>query len=275
MRSNVLFSPFLNLPRPVSGVRIIAGDAAVGQACYDPATFADATTLVEGFGSSAPPVDARARALLRMVWPSTVAQARLQWSRRFTPAADVEDLVASVVGIPPATLRAAVTRSAEASRTRDNDFARAATPMAVLHEAVGFAVRARASSPSGTETVLDELLFWRGLGRERVSLDEVSALVTALTAAAWDATHTAPQPSRSLGWLRVTTQAVVLDGETIPAGEHCLLLVDAAEPADRPARPALQTLRWLSPGSPNGAGATFARLAHDAMRKEPSKTAAA
>ena len=274
MRSNLLFSPFLNLPRLASGQRVIAGDAAVGQACYDPSTFADVTTLVAGRASSAPPVDGRARALLRMVWPSTVAQARLQWGRRFAGGGPIEDLMAAVIGIPAATLRAVAVRSAEATRAGDDEFARAAVPMAALHEAIGFVVRTRASSPGRTETVLDELLFWRGLGREQVSLDEVTALVTALTAAAWDAAHAGPPP-RTVGWLRVTAQAVVLDGATIPAGERCLLLVDAAEPTTGPARPALQTMRWLSPGAPNGAGSMFARLAHDAMRRDATQTAAA
>jgi hypothetical protein len=102
MRSNLLFDPASHLQRSESRLRVIAGDAAVGQVCCDPATFADVTTLVDGRGSSAPPVDGRARALLRMVWPSTPAQARLQWGRRFAGANAVEELLAGVVGVPAA-----------------------------------------------------------------------------------------------------------------------------------------------------------------------------
>ncbi|GAA4259105.1 hypothetical protein [Dactylosporangium darangshiense] len=276
MRSNLLFDPVANLKRTPFGLRVIRGDAAVGQACCDPATFADVTTLVDGHASGAPPVDERARALLRMVWPSTVAQARLQWGRRVAGPRRVDELVAGVVGVPAAMLRAVVEQSRDVQRGCADDVARAAAPLALLREAVAGVVRRRAGSagePGRTDTVLDELLFWRGLGRERVSLDEVAGLVAALIAAAWDAAHV--PPGRTVGWLRVTTQAVLLDGETIPAGERCLLLVDAVEPGDRPARAALRTLRWLAPGAPDGAGATFARLVVDAIAGEASGTAAA
>jgi hypothetical protein len=76
-----------------------------------------------------------------------------------------------------------------------------------------------------------------------------------------------------IGWLRTTTQSVLLDGELIPAGEQCLLLVDAVEPPGRRAREPLRTLRWLAPDAPAGAGTMFARLVGNALPPLPAEFA--
>ncbi len=68
------------------------------------------------------------------------------------------------------------------------------------------------------------------------------------------------------------TAPAQLDGAKVPAGTRCLWLVDATDPTDRCTRADLRALRWLSPGAPDGAGATFARLVGDALL---SATAAA
>ena len=68
----MLFNPVANMSG-TSDLRIIAGDAAVGQAFCDPLTFA---------GPPGSDLDARVRELLRLVWPSTPAQARLMWGAR-------------------------------------------------------------------------------------------------------------------------------------------------------------------------------------------------
>jgi hypothetical protein len=379
----VLFDPAANLLAVQAhggDVRIIAGELPVGQICCDPETFADVTTLVAPNAPGAPPLDARARALLSLVWPATAPQARLVWGARIAArlrpllgTATIEDLpdhlddlvpslIADVVGVPAPILRRIESRSAPTARSCPDPVTRAAAPLALLHTAIAAVVRDRTTTtaapppPNHPETVLDELLFWRGLGRDHVSLDEVAALVSALTAAAWDATHTALprlldtttpttaasppattstapngpaatatttaeptatgplttrpttvgptaiRPTRTaagatadahrpawaglasgaaeraalvdaavrggppvIGWLRVTTAAALLDGARIPAGTRCLLLVDAADPADRRTRAPLRALRWLSPGAPDGAGATFARLVGDAL----------
>lgn len=335
----MLFDPAANLlaVQAHGDVRIISGELPVGRICCDHETFADITTLVAPNAPGAAPLDARARALLSLVWPATTPQARAVWGARIAArirplvgTATVEDLpddlvpslIADVVGIPAAILRGVESRSAVTVRCCPDPVTRAAAPLALLHTAIAAAVRDRATStatppPSNQpETVLDELLFWRGLGRDHVSLDEVAALVSALTAAAWDATHTVlprlratrpaaigPKPATAnagsmratadrpvraelvsgaaeraalldaavrggppvIGWLRITTTAALLDGAQIPAGTRCLLQVDATAPADRRTRAPLRTLRWLSPGAPDGAGATFARLVGDAL----------
>jgi hypothetical protein len=333
----VLFDPAANLLAVQArggDVRVIAGEVPVGQLCCDPETFADVTTLVAPNAPGAPPLDARARALLSLVWPATAAQARLAWGAGIAArlharlgTATIEDLpdhlddlvpslVADVVGLPAPILRRIESRSAATARSCPDPVTRAAAPLALLHTAVAAVVRDRAgttAAPNHAETVLDELLFWRGVGRDHVSLDEVAALVSALTAAAWDATHTtlarlldtttstdtatgavtatgadtatttgagsgAAVAGRAalvdaavrggppvIGWLRVTTAAVLLDGAQVPAGTRCLWLVDATDPADGRTRAALQALRWLSPGAPDGAGATFARVVGEAL----------
>lgn len=342
----MLFDPAANLlaaePRG-GGVRIISGELAAGQMCGDPETFADVTTLVAPNAPGAPPLDARARALLSLVWPASAVQARQIWGARFAArlrplrgTATVEDLtdqldhlvpslVADVVGIPARVLRRVESRSAITASSCPDAVTRAAAPLALLHTAIAAVVRDRAAlttappPPNHPETVLDEALFWRRLGRDHVSLDEVAALVSALTAAAWDATRTvlprlldtmtadgsapaaaagtvdagsvratADRPAwaglvsgaaeraalvdaavhvdpPAIGWLRITTAAALVDGDTVPAGTRCLWLVDATDPADRRTPAALRTLRWLSPGAPDGAGATFARLVGDAL----------
>lgn len=338
----MLFDPAANL---LAGqgrggdLRVIDGEAPVGQLCCDPETFADVTTLVAPNAPGAPPLDARARALLSLVWPATAPQARLMWGARIAArlrpllgTATIEDLpehlddlddlvpslIADVVGVPAPILRRVAARSGATARSCPDPVTRAAAPLALLHTAIAAVVRDRDTttappSPHHPETVLDELLFWRHLGRDEVSLDEIAALVSALAAAAWDATRlalprllgtpaattasgpAAPSAAPSaappawaglasgsaeraalvdaavrggppvIGWLRVTTSAVTLDGARIPAGTRCLWLVDATDPADRRTRAALQALRWLSPGAPDGAGATFARVVGDAL----------
>ncbi|MET7397573.1 hypothetical protein ABZS66_29215 [Dactylosporangium sp. NPDC005572] len=258
----MLFDPAANLIRsePVIGLPVIAGDAAVGQVCSDPSAFADVTSLVGGL--PVPVLDSRLRGLLRLVWPDTRTQARLLWGARVRSArGDLAGAVAEVVGVPGSVLRRVAARCREGGRDSVDAVVRAAVPLAVLQAEVVQIVRERAGAPRPPETVLDELLFWRGTGRDHVSLDEVAWLVSALTAAVWDASRTAR--AGMVGWLRVTTEAVVLGGVRIPGGTRCLLLVDAVERADRPARPALQTLRWLAPAAPEGAGATVARLLGD------------
>ncbi|WP_432984092.1 hypothetical protein [Dactylosporangium sp. CA-233914] len=248
----MLFNPVENLSG-MQDLRVIAGDGPVSQALCDPATFAP----------GGPVFDARVRSLLRLVWPATPAQARLMWGARITAGPDfVPSVLATITGVPGAVLEAA---------TRPDD---TAPPLDRLHTAVTALVHDR--GPARPETLLDELLFWRGLGHECVPLDTIAALVTALTAAMWDATTTlltrpgAPDDGPGvIGWLRTTTQAVVLDGELIPAGERCLLLVDAQEPGERPAREPLRMLRWLAPENPSGAGATFARLVAERL-SDPS-----
>ncbi|MER7273538.1 hypothetical protein ABT369_03690 [Dactylosporangium sp. NPDC000244] len=367
----MLFNPVANLGG-AHDLRIIAGDAAVGQAFCDPLTF------------GGPRFDARVRELLRLVWPSTPAQARLMWGGRIAARARqhpvdelVAEAVADVMGVPAAVLRAiesqwraaalsttlptatsAASGPSPASTSASTSFsastsasapgsgfapasvstsasapgsgfapasvsastsgsapgsgfapasvsastsgfapapehALATLPMELLRAAVARAVRDR--GVARPETVLDELLFWRGLGPERVSLDDVAELVTALTAALWDAASmllpalldaalTHPAADRAslvervlsdgpgvIGWLRESTQAVLLDGDLIPAGERCLLLVEAVEPAGRRAREPLRTLRWLAPESPSGAGATFARLVGNALPVLPTE----
>ncbi|MEV0129731.1 hypothetical protein AB0H83_14895 [Dactylosporangium sp. NPDC050688] len=343
----MLFDPAANLlaAQPHGGdVRVIAGEVPVGQLCRDPEAFADVTTLVAPNAPGAPPLDARARALLSLVWPTSAAQARQIWGARIAArirpllgTATIEDLpghlddlvpslIADVVGIPASALRRVESRSALTASSCPDAVTRAAAPLALLHTAVAAAVRDRAAAtaapPDHPETVLDDALFWRGLGRDHVSLDEIAALVSALTAAAWDATRTTlprlldtmtattatrPAPAAAgttgnagskratadrpawaglvdgaaeratlvdtavrcdppvIGWLRITTAEVQVDGATIPAGTRCLWLVDATDPADRRTPAALRALRWLSPGAPDGAGATFARLVGDAL----------
>jgi hypothetical protein len=68
----VLFNPVANVSG-VQDLRVIVGDALVGQAFCDPLTFADVA------GPPGPGLDTRVRELLRLVWPSTAAQARLMW----------------------------------------------------------------------------------------------------------------------------------------------------------------------------------------------------
>ncbi|WP_433082338.1 hypothetical protein ACQP1P_01465 [Dactylosporangium sp. CA-052675] len=355
----MLFNPVANLGG-AHDLRIIAGDAAVGQAFCDPLTF------------GGPRFDARVRELLRLVWPSTPAQARLMWGGRIAARARqhsvdelVPEAVADVMGVPAAVLRAvesqwraatlattlptaaptasgsspaspsafaptsgsapawgSASTSAPASGSAPTSGSApawgsastsasasgsapawgsasasgrlpATLPMELLHAAVARAVRDR--GVARPETVLDELLFWRGLGPERVSLDDVAELVTVLTATLWDAASmllpalldaalTHPATDRAslvervlsdgpgvIGWLRETTQAVLLDGELIPAGERCLLLVETVEPTGRRAREPLRTLRWLAPESPTGAGATFARLVGNALPVLPTE----
>ncbi|WP_238010362.1 cytochrome P450 [Dactylosporangium sp. AC04546] len=257
----MLFDPAANLIRaePVVGLPVIAGDAAVGQVCCDPEAFADVTTLAGGL--AAPLLDPRLRGLLRLVWPGTHAQARLLWGRRVQGArGDLAAVVGEIVGVPGSVLRRVTVRCQDGQRGGD-PVVRAAAPLAVLQAEVARLVHERAAEGRRPETVLDELLFWRGAGRDSVSLNEVAWLVSALTAAVWDAAHTAR--AGVVGWLRVTTQAVVLGGVRIPGGTRCLLLVDAVEPREQPARPALRALRWLAPAAPEGAGATVARLLGD------------
>ncbi|GAA3283942.1 hypothetical protein Dvina_01635 [Dactylosporangium vinaceum] len=419
----MLFNPVANVSG-TSDLRIIAGDAAVGQAFCDPLTFA---------GQPGSDLDPRVRELLRLVWPSTPAQARLMWGARIAARARqhpidelVPEVIADIIGLPAAVLRSLNPEE----------------PTQHLYSQLLALVRSRPAARP--ETVLDELLFWRGLGQDRVSLDAVAALVTALTASVWDATTMllpalldaaltatdspglddthlggtghdgvpvantgleraqligpgpsrapganadvdrtrlgGPGPSRArdanadldrtqlgrggpdlarpgdtgpelarpggtgpeltgpggmdlepaqlgdlerdhdpfmgagfdcspladagagfgparvadsdsdrarlvesvlrngpgvIGWLRTTTQAVLLDGELIPAGQRCLLLVDAEEPAGagRRTREPLRTLRWLSADAPNGAGAMFARLVGNALPALPTELA--
>ncbi|GGM28018.1 hypothetical protein [Dactylosporangium sucinum] len=258
----MLFDPAANLlhSEPVVRLPIIAGDAAVGQLCCDPETFADATTLAGLGGPGTPWLDDRLRALLRLAWPGTPAEARLWWGRSVTRA-DLRTAVAEVTGVPADLLRRVEARGAAIRQSCADPVVRAAAPMAVLRAEVARLVHDRAAAPRRPGTALDELLFWRGTGRDLVTLDEIAWLVSALTAAAWDAARIAR--SGVVGWLRVTTQAVVLGGVRIPGGTRCLLLVDADERDDRPAQPALRALRWLAPAAPDGAGATFARLLGD------------
>jgi hypothetical protein len=186
------------------------------------------------------------------------------------PADRVDDLVAAVTGVPAEVL-------AQARRTvatAGDPLVRAATPLAALSDGIAelVAVRAAADEPERPATVVDELLFWRGCSRDRMPLGDLAALVTALTAAAWDATWDATRlgapgaggPGRC-AWLRVTTRAVLLGGARIAAGERCLLVVGATPPDGRPVRPALTTLRWLSPTAPEGAAATLAGLVTEAL----------
>ncbi|WP_433213232.1 hypothetical protein ACQP00_01610 [Dactylosporangium sp. CS-047395] len=264
-----------------SDLRIIAGDGPVGQAFCDPTTF------------GGPSFDAGVRELLRLVWPSTPAQARLMWGARLAARArqhPVDELlpeaVADVLGVPSAVLRSVAAQGRELVEVGPE------APLRLLGTTIAEVVRDR--DGARPDTVLDELLFWRGLAPERVSLTEVAELVTALTAALWDAGSLLlpglldaalfdPSADRSrlvdrvlangpevIGWLRTTTQAVLLEGELIPAGERCLLLVDASEPADRRTREPLRTMRWLSPDAPSGAGATFARLFGHALPMLPT-----
>jgi hypothetical protein len=208
-------------------------------------------------------------------------------ARRYPIDELVPEVVADIIGVPATVLRGVDAQCRTPLVGPDDAIARAARPMALLHAAVAQVVRDRAAARP--DTVLDELLFWRGLGQEGVPLDAVAALVTALTAAMWDAASMLlphlldasvanPGADRTslvdtalrggpgvIGWLRVTTQSVLLDGELLPAGEHCLLLVDAEEPTGRRAREPLRTMRWLSPDAPSGAGAAFARLVGDAL----------
>ncbi|WP_432831034.1 hypothetical protein [Dactylosporangium sp. CA-092794] len=283
----MLFDPAANLigaEDPQLGLRIIAGDVAVGQVCCDPGAFADVTTLVRpdaGAPAAALLLDPRVRALLRVVWPSTVPHARLVWGSRVAAQVGrhrhLDDLVPAVVGdvlgVPEPVLHRVVAQCRTAGRFEADAVARAAVPMALLHAATAEVVRTADSGQP--DTVLEELLFWRGLGRERVTLDEIAALMTALVAAAWDATTALlARPAGAagggepevIGWLRVMRETVVLGGAQLPAGSRCLLVVDALEPADRPVRPALHALRWLAPGAPGGAGATFAGLVAEAVR---------
>ncbi|WP_432830997.1 hypothetical protein [Dactylosporangium sp. CA-092794] len=288
----MLFNPAANLIGAEDaelGLRVIAGDVAVGQVCCDPATFVEVTNLVVPHGGRTVEelvLDARVRALLRVVWPGRPAQARLAWGGRVAAQArrhhSVDDLVAAVVGdvigVPPGVLREVLAESPAAGRFCPDPVVRAGVPMALLRTATAEVVRKAAGGPDtgAPDTVLDELLFWRGLGHEPVSLDDVATLVTALTAAAWDATRVLlsrpadaddPAPPgaghEAIGWLRVATQSVMLGGAPVPAGTRCLLLVDATEPEAHPARPPLHTLRWLAPAATDGAGATFARLVAD------------
>ena len=213
----MLFDPAANLlaAQPFGGdVRVIAGDLPAGQMCSDPETFADVTTLVAPNAPGAPPLDARARALLSLVWPTSEHQARQIWGARIAArirsllgTATIEDLpdhlddlvlslIADVVGIPAPALRRVESRSALTASSCPDAVPRAAAPLALLHTAIASAVRDRATTtaapppPAHPDPVLDDALFWRGLGRDHVSLDEVAALVSALTAAAWDATRT-------------------------------------------------------------------------------------
>ncbi|WP_426509415.1 hypothetical protein ACPPVO_01525 [Dactylosporangium sp. McL0621] len=272
----MLFNPVANISG-AHDLRIIAGDAAVGQAFCDPLTF------------GGPRFATPARELLRLVWPSTATQARLMWGARIAARArqhPVDELlpeaVADLMGVP-----APVLRSIEA---QCRDLVDPLAPMRLLDDAIAGVVRDR--GVGRPETVLDELLFWRGLGPERIALDEVAELVTALTAALWDAATMVlpglldaalsyPGADRArlvelvlssgpgvVGWLRETSQAVMLDGDLVPAGERCLLLVDATE---RRTREPLRTLRWLAPDCPTGAGATFARLFANALPALPSE----
>ncbi|MFI5905968.1 hypothetical protein [Dactylosporangium sp. NPDC051541] len=270
----MLFNPVANVSG-AADLRIIAGDAAVGQAFCDPLTFA---------GPPGSDLDARVRELLRLVWPSTPAQAHLMWGARIATQARqhpidalIPEVIADVIGLPAPALR----------KIKPQE------PLPQLYSLILGLVHKR--SLARPETVLDELLFWRGLGQGRVSLESVASLVTALTAAVWDATTMLlpalldaslddPGPDRAqlvetalangpgvIGWLRTTTQSVLLDGELIPAGERCLLLTDAEEPPGRRTREPLRTLRWLNPDAPNGAGAMVARLVGNALPTLPSE----
>lgn len=348
----------------LSGLYVIAGDVAVGQVCCDPVTFAEVTVRGDHAGplpsgddsAGALMLGTRARALLRMVYPRSVDQARALWSGRVAarfrrevaalgrsvagpPGAvpAVEDLpgrvdglvtavVADVTGLPAAVLRRVVARSRAIPRCQAlarcrhagpgeatgpscaGAVARAAAPMALLRREAAGVVRDRAAAAldrpgeGEPETVLDELLLWRGLDRDDPSPDEVAALLSALAASMWDATQSvlsrlvtavvavagsdrsawtrlaADAAARAelvgvavrdgpgaIAWLRVTTQAALLGGARIPAGARCVLVVDAAVRGDRPVRPTLEALRWLAPAAPHGAGATFARVAADEL----------
>ncbi|MFG2045532.1 hypothetical protein [Dactylosporangium sp. NPDC048998] len=156
-------------------------------------------------------------------------------------------------------------------------------------------------NPDQPDTVVDDLLACRGAGADRVPWHDITALCCALFAAAWDATTellprlvdalritiatdltavaglaadagqradliTAAMPPAPpvTGWLRVTTQPVLLHHVRIPAGVPCLLVVRAAPNADRQP-PQVAALRWLAPANPDGAGMTLARLVGDRL----------
>ncbi|WP_345144105.1 hypothetical protein [Dactylosporangium darangshiense] len=326
------------------GLWLITGPGPVGQACCDPVTFGGYPVEVAHVGDSpvwraaftrsplrapAVPMDARAQALLRMVWPATTAQAGRMWGCRI--GVHAEEAAAALAGIagdpalwpagggtPIDRLACAVVGSVfgvcggtiqmvrglrdQLARTgATTPVAEAALPLAALREVVDRIVRKRAAEPvdaldSGRQgTVVDELLAYRGLGPEQTPLGDVTALCCALLAAAWDATagllpylidilrgaagHAAavthvgtdaaqrerliaaamPPLPLAAGWLRRTTQPVLLHGARIPADAACLLLVDPASAAD-PQPPSVATARWLAPATPCGAGMALARL---------------
>ncbi|MGI5243292.1 hypothetical protein [Dactylosporangium sp. CA-139066] len=328
-----------------SGLWIVKGAGVVGQACSDPTTFAgfpvelalaaDAPAWREALSRSplrvpAVPVNRQALALLRTVWPATVAQAGLTWGCSISAHADraaaalagiardpadwparggvpvqrlAEAVVCSAFGICGGTIRLVRgLRDQLAPRVAATPAAQAGLPLAALREVVDHIVRqhvtepADALDPGRPDAVVDDLLAFRGLGPERTPLGDVTALCCALFAAAWDATAALlarlvdtvraesgataalaglgadvahrnvlvaaavpPLPSAA-GWLRRTTQPVLLHGVTIPAGASCLLLVDPMPGGDvQPA--AVAAVRWLAPAAANGAGMTLARLA--------------
>ncbi|GAA2351633.1 hypothetical protein GCM10010170_041880 [Dactylosporangium salmoneum] len=332
-----------------SGLWLITGDAVVGQACCDPVTFGEVPVPValpedahgwRGALARSPiraptvPLDVRARAVLRIVWPASTMQAGLVWDRRVRvhagqaaaalaglpggaaswPAgggAPVERLACAVVGsafgVCGATIDKVGALREQLADACTTPVTEAVLPLAVLREIVGRIVRDRAAAPMGVlhpdrpDTIVDDLLACRGMGADRVPLDDIAALCSALFAAAWDATaELLPRVVDALGvtiandpaavaglatdagqradliaaamppaplaaaWLRVTTQPVLLHEVRIPADVPCLLLVHAAPKADRQP-PQLAALRWLAPANPDGAGMTLARLAGDRL----------
>ncbi|MEV6927430.1 hypothetical protein AB0M46_23395 [Dactylosporangium sp. NPDC051485] len=223
-----------------SGLWLLTGDATVGQACHDPRTFAVVPVPVEpdpsvparvaaaGRSAVRGPVvamDARERAMLRMVWPATVGHADLVWGRRIRVHAEqaAAALASASSGVPgdvrawPGGGGAPVDRLACAVigsvfgicggtigevRTLLERLAHrcamvaesAALPLAVLREVVGRLVRERAAepvdvlNPAQPDAVFDDVLVCRGFGADRLTLDGVTGLCTGLLAAAWDAT---------------------------------------------------------------------------------------
>ncbi|WP_432973533.1 hypothetical protein [Dactylosporangium sp. CA-233914] len=332
-----------------SGLWLIAGDTVVGQACCDPATFGEVPVpAVLGDDSHgwrdalarspirapAVPLDVRARAMLRIVWPAATVQAGFVWGHRVRVHADqvaatladmsggatswpagggapvdqlVRAVVSSIFGVCATTINRVRSLRDQLADACIAPVTEAVLPLAVLREIVGRLVRDRAAAPTGVlhpnqaDTVVDDLLACRGAGADLVPLDDITALCSALFAAAWDATAellprlidalrvtithdpaavaglatdagqradliaaAMPPAPPVAGWLRVTTQPVLLHHVRIPANVPCLLVVRAAPNADRQP-PQLAALRWLAPANPDGAGMTLARLAGDRL----------
>ncbi|MER7283759.1 hypothetical protein ABT369_56020 [Dactylosporangium sp. NPDC000244] len=211
-------------------------------------------------------------------------------------------IAGAVFGIDAAAA-AAVAHDLQVAPESVTSAARAVLPIVLLRAAIAHAMRRHTTSGRiRAGTVLDDLQAYGRADADRLEAAEIAAVGAALFATVWDATAaflprlldviaartaTAGRPgitrlahdqtarARLLdtaaagmptvaGWLRVTTQTVLLGGVRIPAGSTCLLAASTRGPASRDGSP-VAVLRWLAPADPGGAGMAVARLAGDRL----------
>ncbi|GAA4252615.1 cytochrome P450 family protein [Dactylosporangium darangshiense] len=177
---------------------------------------------------------------------------------------------------------------------------RAARSLAYLRRYIHAVVRRRAAeppdpyNPGQPDNVIDDLLVVRNGRDDLLALNEIAVLASSLFSTAWDAaswllpavlaavhrggsagldadldaslrlvSDALDRPAAPVGWLRHTTQAVLLEHTRLPAGADVLLLVDPADLDPATIRPQLAHQLQFTADAPDGFGRAFAVLVAD------------